>query len=115
MRQRELEVHLITNGMLISPQIIGALKQLGVKVMVSIDGATKATYEAIRNGADFDQVVQSARTYAREGLLEAINTTLLKMNYREIPGLFDLAASVGVKRVTIIGLKPCHDFLQKLL
>lgn len=115
MRQRELEVHLITNGMLISPQIIGALKQLGVKVMVSIDGATKATYEAIRNGADFDQVVQSARTYATEGLLEAINTTLLKMNYREIPGLFDLAASVGVKRVTIIGLKPCQGFLQKLL
>ncbi len=115
MRQRELEVHLITNGMLISPQIIATLKQLGVKVMVSIDGATKATYEAIRNGADFDRVVQSARTYATEGLLEAINTTLLKMNYREIPGLFDLAASVGVKRVTIIGLKPCHDFLQKLL
>jgi len=115
MRQRGLEVHLITNGMLVSPQIIGALKQLGIKVMVSIDGATKATYEAIRDGADFDKVIQSARTYAREGLLEAINTTLLKMNYQEIPGLFELAASIGVKRVTIIGLKPCQDFLQKLL
>lgn len=115
MQQRELEVHLITNGMLISPRIIDTLKQLGVKVMVSIDGATKATYEAIRNGADFDRVVQSAGTYAREGLLEAINTTLLKMNYREIPGLFELAASVGVKMVTIIGLKPCPGFIQKLL
>lgn len=115
MRQKGLEVHLITNGMVISPQIIATLKQLGVKVMVSIDGATKATYEAIRNGADFDTVVQSARTYATEGLLEAINITLLKGNYREIPEFFDLAASVGVKRVTIIGLKPCQDFLQKLL
>ena len=115
MRQKGLEVHLITNGMVISPQIIATLKQLGVKVMVSIDGATKATYEAIRNGADFDTVVQSARTYATEGLLEAINITLLKANFREIPEFFDLAVSVGVKRVTIIGLKPCQDFLQKLL
>ena len=115
MRQRQLEVHLITNGMLITPQIIPTLKQLEVKVMVSIDGATKATYEAIRDGADFDTVVQSARTYATEGLLEAINITLLKANYREIPEFFELAVSIGVKRVTIIGLKPCQDFTQKLL
>jgi len=115
MRQNQLEVHLITNGMLISPQIIDTLKQLGIRVMVSIDGATKATYEAIRTGADFDKVIQSARTYAREGLLEAINTTLLKTNYRELPQLFRLAASIGVKRMTIIGLKPCQDFVEKLL
>jgi len=115
MRQRQLEVHLITNGMLINQQIVATLKQLGIRVMVSIDGATKATYEAIRNGADFERVVQSARTYAGEGLLEAINFTLLKMNYREIPGIFELAASIGVKRITIIGLKPCHNFPQKLL
>jgi len=115
MRQRQLEVHLITNGMLITPQIIPTLKQLEVKVMVSIDGATKATYEAIRDGADFDTVVQSARTYATEGLLEAINITLLKANYREIPEFFELAVSIGVKRVTIIGLKPCQGFTEKLL
>ena len=115
MRQRQLEVHLITNGMLISPQIIATLKQLGVKVMVSIDGATKATYEAIRNGANFERVVQSARDYAKEGLLEAINTTLLKTNYREIPELFKLARSIGARRVTVIGLKPCQGFLKKLL
>ena len=115
MRQRGLEVHLITNGMVISPKIIAALKQLGVKVMVSIDGATKPTYEAIRNGADFGRVVQSARTYAAEGLLEAINITLLKKNYKEIPEFFDLAVSIGVKRVTIIGLKPCERYPEELL
>jgi len=114
MQQKQLEVHLITNGMLRSPQILTTLKQRGVRVMVSIDGATKATYEAIRNGADFEKVIQSARAYAKEGLLESINATLLKTNYREIPGLFELAKSIGTKRVTIIGLKPCQDFLQKL-
>ena len=115
MRGRQLEVHLITNGMLISPQIIATLKQLGVKVMVSIDGATAATYEAVRSGASFERVVRSARDYAEAGLLEAINITLLKMNYTEIPGFLELAASIGVKRVTLIGLKPCHGYREQLL
>lgn len=115
MREKQLEVHLITNGMVQSSQILATLKQLGVKVMVSIDGATPATYEAIRNGANFERVVQSAGNYAREGLLEAINFTILKTNYTEIPGIFQLAASIGVQRVTFIGLKPCEDYPGELL
>jgi len=115
MRQSRLEVHLITNGMLLSPQILTTLKELGVKVMISIDAATPATYEALRNGASFERVVQAARNCAREGLLEAINITLLRTNYTEIPGVFELAASIGVQRVTIIGLKPCQDYLAELL
>ena len=115
MRQRQLEVHLITNGMLLNHQIITALKQLGVRVMISIDAATPATYEAIRKGASFERVVQAARNCAQEGLLEAINATLLKTNYTEIPEIFELAASIGVKRVTIIGLKPCEHYPEELL
>ena len=115
MRQKQLEVHLITNGMLLSSQILTTLKQMGVKVMISIDGATPATYEAIRNGANFEKVVQSARNCAKEGLLEAINFTILKTNYTEIPGIFALATSIGAPMVTFIGLKPCEDYPGELL
>ena len=115
MRQRQLEVHLISNGMLLTPQVITTLKQLGVRVMISIDGATPATYEAIRNGASLERVVQSARSCAREGLLEAVNFTILKTNYTEIPGVLELAASIGVPGATLIGLKPCQDYGEKLL
>ena len=115
MRQKQLEVHLITNGMLLSSQIITALKQLGVRVMISIDGATQATYEATRNGANFERVVQAARNCVKEGLLEAINFTILKRNYTEIPGILELAASIGVEKVTFIGLKPCQSYTEELL
>lgn len=114
MRQKQLEVHLITNGMLLNSKLLSLLKQSGAKVMVSIDGATQATYEAIRNGANFERVVQSARSYANEGLLEAINFTILKTNYAEIPGIFELAASIGVPRATFIGLKPCQEYVEVL-
>ena len=115
MRQRQLEVHLITNGMLLNPQILTTLKQLEVKVMISLDGATPATYEAIRNGADFETAVEWARNCAQEGLLEAINFTILKMNYNEIPGIFELAVSIGAPKITFIGLKPCEDYPEELL
>jgi radical SAM protein with 4Fe4S-binding SPASM domain len=115
MWQKQLEVHLITNGMLLTPQLMTALKSLGVKVMISIDGATRATYEAIRGGASFETVLDRARHCAQEGLLEAINFTVLKSNYTEIPGIFELAASIGVREVTFIGLKPCHGYREELL
>jgi len=115
LRQKRLETHLITNGMLLTPQIIADLKRLGVRVMISIDGATKATYESIRHGASFEKVVQAARNCAQEGLLEAINFAVLKMNYAEIPGILELAASIGAPKVTFIGLKPCHNYPEELL
>ncbi len=114
MRQRQLEVHLISSGMLLSPQILTTLKQLGVKLMISIDGTTKATYEAIRNGASFDKVVEAARNCVKEGLLEAINFTILRENYTEIPQIFKLTASIGIPSITFIGLKPCEDYREKL-
>lgn len=115
MREKRLEVHLITNGMLISPQIINTFKQLGIRVMVSIDGATPETYERVRHGASFERVVSSACDYARAGLLEAINFTILKGNYNEIPAVFRLASSIGAPKITLIGLKPCADYAEELL
>ena len=115
MQRRQLEAHLITNGMLLTTKILDSLKQLGVRVMISIDGATKETYEAIRQGADFDRVIESARQCAQEGLLEAINFTILRKNYKEIPGIMELAKSIGVSKVTFMGLKPCQFYPEELL
>ena len=115
MRQEKLEVHLITNGLLMSDKILSQFKHLGIKLIMSIDGATPETYEEIRTGASFEKAVQVARLCAQEKLLESIDFTVLKMNYREIPGIFKLAASLGVPKVTLIGLKPCYNYPAELL
>ena len=114
-RQKELDVHLISNGILLNPEILAALKRLGIKLMISIDGATKDTYESIRRGASFEKVLQNAGDASREGLLESINFTLMKQNFHEIPGIMALAVSVGVKKVTFIGLKSCQSYQDELL
>jgi radical SAM protein with 4Fe4S-binding SPASM domain len=115
MRDRGLEVHLTTNGTLLTPPILTSLKQLKVRVAISIDGATAATYESIRGVASFEEVVEQARNLAQEGLLTAIDFTILKRNYTEIPAVFRLAASVGAPKITLIGLKPCRDYSSELL
>jgi radical SAM protein with 4Fe4S-binding SPASM domain len=115
LRHKSLEVHLISNGLLLDSEIISRLHTLGVKVMISIDGATSATYETIRTGSSFPKAVDAARRCARAGVLGAINCTVLKANYHEIPGIFDLAASVGAPKINFIGLKPCHNYPAELL
>ncbi len=115
MQQKNLSVHLITNGTLLTDSTLDTLKKLGTNVMVSIDGATTSTYEKIRHGASFEQVLDRASAAAEKGLLEAFNFTVMKANYTEIPELFELAKQTGLNRVTIIGLKPCHGFTDQTL
>lgn len=115
LQQNQLEVHMSTNGLLLNPEIIASLKRLGVKLAISLDGATPGTYESIRNNTCFEKVVEQARICAQEGLLEGINFVLLKRNYAEVPAIFRLAGSIGVPKITLIGLKPCHDYSGELL
>ena len=114
-QQADIPVYLITNSMLLTDRILSVLKNMAVKLMISIDGANAQTYEAVRNGADFGRATYWTGECARSGLLEAINFTVLKSNYKEIPAFFELAASLGVKKVNLIGLKPCHHYKRELL
>jgi len=115
LQQTQIPVYLITNGMLLTNQILSVLKNMTVKLMISVDGANAQTYEAIRNGADFRKAIDRTGECVRLGLLEAINFTVLKSNYAEIPELFALAASLGVKKINLIGLKPCYRYEEELL
>lgn len=115
MRQQSLEVYVITNGLLLNERTFAALKELKVKIMISIDGATPATYQAIRRGADFEKALDQVRKWAPTGSMESINFTVLKSNYLEIPDIFHLATSVGVPKINFIGFKPCQGHSEELL
>jgi radical SAM protein with 4Fe4S-binding SPASM domain len=115
MRQCRLPVHLITNSMLLTTEMLCSLEKLAVKLMISLDGGIPATYEAIRDGATFETTINWIRECVQRGLLEGINCAVLKRNYAEIPLIFKLAASLGVPKITFIGLKPCHNYEEELL
>ncbi|MEW6746624.1 MAG: radical SAM protein [Planctomycetota bacterium] len=108
-----------TNGTLLSPEIIERTIQAGVTdLIVSLDGATKRTFEAIRRGGKFEQVVSSLRelreTNSRLGSRTpevGISMVLMRQNIKELPAMLRLAKEHGVRGVSATHLIP-HEGLD---
>jgi MoaA/NifB/PqqE/SkfB family radical SAM enzyme len=97
-------VEFTTNAMLVSKP--GMLQRIldGVgRVNVSMDGATKDTYERLRGGAKFDKVCANVRALT-DGRRERGQTTpeynmrfiLMKDTIDELPAMVDLAKDLGI-------------------
>lgn len=105
-----------TNGTFLTPDASERLVRLGVDWLhVSLDGATKLTYESIRDGSDYDVVTRNIR-----GLIGAkrragterptvqIVFVAMRRNLRELPALVELAAEWGVDSIWVQNLS--HSF-----
>jgi radical SAM protein with 4Fe4S-binding SPASM domain len=87
---------------------------------VSLDGATAATYEAIRLRARFDRVLRNLRRlmHARITLQAALPhvrlvAVVMRRNLHELPDLVRLAHAEGVEGISVQHL--CHDFGESSL
>lgn len=104
-RYRVPELLFLTNGQLLTPKIAEAVLDAGVtQVQISIDGATKETYEYIRRGAHFDRLVRNLkyltarkRELARSSPRLQFNIVLMQKNLEELPLFVDLAEELGVE------------------
>lgn len=94
-----------TNGLLLTDSIIRSSIECKVsEITISIDGATKDTYEYIRTRAKFDKLLTNLALY--EDIVSTIkghvpslrfNFTVTRTNHLEMPMLVDLAKQFGVK------------------
>lgn len=95
----------LTNGQLLSAKIADAILETGVtQVQISIDGATKETYEYIRRGAQFDRLIRNLeylsarkRELGRSSPRLQFNVVLMQRNLEELHLFVDLAEKVGVE------------------
>ncbi len=89
-RALDMDVELMTNGVLINQSIINKLQNVGVKrVQISIDGFEK-THDKIRGkkGA-FQAAINSIRLLLENGFKTSVNTVILRENSNELLGLID--------------------------
>jgi MoaA/NifB/PqqE/SkfB family radical SAM enzyme len=101
------ELGFYTNGLLMSEPIIDAMLTHGVSlVAISVDGATKATFESIRVGADFDRVLSNVRTLVRRRREAGqqrprvrFNVVMMRRNVEELADIVTLAWRLGVEEV----------------
>ncbi len=97
----QIECHVTTNGTQYSKRIERLLDRIPMSFNVSIDGATKQTYENIRIGANFDEVLENAgrlREYARErNTWFGFSYCLMRQNWRELGDFCALADAWDVE------------------
>ncbi len=101
------EVGFFSNGTLLTEERGHRLLESGLdSLIISMDGATVHTYESIRIGAHFDQVVKNvlriSEIRARSGVKKprlALSYVMLENNLSEIPQAVHLAAELGIESV----------------
>ena len=105
-------VEVVTTGNLINESIRKAIvnEQLLNRILISIEGASKALYENIR-GSDFDEMkscIKSLTDYRSHtgqlGPKIIFNVVCLKENIHELPAIMDLAYDLGVNEVYFVHL-----------
>jgi MoaA/NifB/PqqE/SkfB family radical SAM enzyme len=93
---RNGQLKIETNGHYLTPENCERLKTLGVKaVQVSLDGATRETFNRMRVRGDFDLTVEGVKNLRAAGVPIEINYSPTSFNAHEIGTAVDLAAELG--------------------
>lgn len=103
-----VEVATSSHGMSLTPEVRERILETGLdEINVSMDGATKPTYERLRVGGIFETVVENLSSLSRlkkEKRSKApelnINMTILRSNLQEAPKMVRLAHQVGANSVS---------------
>ena len=106
MKLHGLDVHAITNGLLLDEGMTEELARLNVKVLFSIDGADKRTYERTKAGACWETMLGNARMCAQAGILHGVTAVYSRTNKDQIGALVRLTESLGAKVLVVIGIEP---------
>jgi MoaA/NifB/PqqE/SkfB family radical SAM enzyme len=112
-------VELITNGTLLTPDLLDELVSIGIDVLwVSIDGAKPESYADVRLGAALPKVLENLghfrKTQSRHaslfsGLPQAqlgIVFVAMKRNIADLPAVCELAWQLGAQRFMVTNVLP---------
>lgn len=93
---RNGQLKIETNGHYLTTENCERLKRLGVKaVQVSLDGASRETFNRMRVRGDFDRVIEGVGNLRATGVPIEINYSPTRFNVHEIAAAVDLAYELG--------------------
>jgi MoaA/NifB/PqqE/SkfB family radical SAM enzyme len=103
--RNNIKYSILTNGLMFKefhtkvPYVINNLQELGV----SIDGATKETYEKLRLGGKWEKILEGLECMAEQkqkhGFRFILHFVVQKDNYHEMEKIIDLGERYGADRV----------------
>src|SRR5262249_47646293 len=88
------------------------------RIWFSVDSPDKATFEALRAGSNFDNVVANIRAampLAKAARIEiGFNAVLMRPNWRHMPDLVDFVADLGGTQMSMQELLPNSTGFEQL-
>lgn len=115
-KHRPRESRFSTNFIRIGPYLEAVLDSGITEMMVSIDAATKDTYESIRVGARWDQLLANFETFNRRkkerrqhGPSLSFVFVAMKSNIEELPEFVEFAKRQGATKVVLFALQPADE------
>lgn len=93
-------VYITTNGTRLKYEIQSLLSLKNLKLTISVDGGDKQTYEFIRRGESWEDIVENLRILTRKDIYNPdweilINCCVMKSNICHLDKLIDLAHDLG--------------------
>jgi len=104
-KSSDLGIELATNGLLFTPRLWNSIKHNKfLKIDVSIDAATKSTYEKIRKGGSWERLMSNLNFISnlrRKGEVPSfiLNFVVMRSNYREIVKFARLGQQLKCDRI----------------
>ena len=118
--QRGASVFFTTNGTVLTKEIINKICEVDIGEMaVSLDSPIKEKYEAIRKGANFDQVIKNVKELTKQikekkkKTIVGLTTIIFKENIKELPEFVKLADFLGIKKIGFQKLQEKKDYTDK--
>lgn len=106
LQNRKFDVHILSNGILISSERARLLADIGIKgVQISIEGPENI-HDAIRGKGSFNSSLKGIGNLLDEGIEVTLNVTLSDINAWYFIDVIELALSIGVHRLGFSRLVP---------
>ena len=111
---RHIKVLLNTNGTLLTPDLISRLVKTGLdRIYISIDSADRETFEKIRSGAKFEDVIRNVKELVAQRKMRkdssmkiCVRTVASAFNIDELPAILDFVRDLGIDGFAVVGLEP---------
>jgi radical SAM protein with 4Fe4S-binding SPASM domain len=102
---------ILTNGTRIDVNGISRLKayQKLRQVQISLDGATRATHDAVRGNGVYDKVVETIHGLRQHDIEVSLMFTLMRRNMDEAVQVIDFAEAHDINAVTVERVTPCGN------
>lgn len=108
-RAAGIKVWLLTNGLFLRKQAADVMALIN-HVTVSLDAATPELYHQIRGVDSLPLVLEGMQAVSSAGVPLSTRTTLMRVNFRQIGQIVDVALANGAKRVSFLAVDTTNEF-----